>query len=231
MRVVAVLPLLAALASAQDGNSKENWFSETKCADEGGDCKCSGIVKYGSGNNWSVYKAVKGSIKCTNGVFGDPFPKVRKQCMCRAGGTLDDPDLHTPAHLGRDCTKKGIYISSAVDDKRLTFDKDGKLSLQAPNKECKQFNFCNQARLLYPSFFSAPTPVSGVAAAAAATVCHSRRDGGRCPALIRAGTGLAPRLVIAPLRPLIYLPSATHPRHHSRAPATAIPWPLASTGS
>jgi len=50
-------------------------------------CKCNGIVHYGKdhkrGRRWTKRANVKGSILCSNKVFGDPFKGVRKECRCQ----------------------------------------------------------------------------------------------------------------------------------------------------
>jgi len=63
-------------------------MSERQCAGEGGTCKCNGKVRYGEGSRWSTKCSgqspcvVKGSIRCVNSVFGDPWPGKRKRCLC-----------------------------------------------------------------------------------------------------------------------------------------------------
>jgi len=52
------------------------------CATEGQICKCHGKVKYGRVESWTAEKEVKGSINCTNDVFGDPKPHFQKECRC-----------------------------------------------------------------------------------------------------------------------------------------------------
>lgn len=62
--------------------------NEATCASEAGVCKCAGgQVKYGSGKHWSSYKSVTSTIKCTNEIFGDPAPNVRKVCICKKAAT------------------------------------------------------------------------------------------------------------------------------------------------
>jgi hypothetical protein len=64
-----------------------------KCANENQNCACTGQVRYGHHNHkgqgqvWSQWKSSTGSIRCTNGVFGDPAPGTVKYCECKAGGT------------------------------------------------------------------------------------------------------------------------------------------------
>ena len=64
-------------------------LTERQCAGEGGQCSCTGDVKYGSGNRWSGWKKSSGSTSCNNGVFGDPWPGVRKACVCKSSSSAD----------------------------------------------------------------------------------------------------------------------------------------------
>lgn len=71
--------------------------SVTKCASDGGDCKCASNVFYGpakDGKFESIFKqkdttyglkpAAGGSIKCSADLFGDPAPKSKdKACFCQ----------------------------------------------------------------------------------------------------------------------------------------------------
>jgi len=58
-----------------------------QCAYERGTCAYPAgtqTLRYGSGSHWneqSVRTGAAGSIACTNGVFADPIPGVRKACM------------------------------------------------------------------------------------------------------------------------------------------------------
>ena len=52
------------------------------CADEGQTCACYGNVKYGLDQTWTEEKVVDGSIQCTNEVFGDIVPGIKKECRC-----------------------------------------------------------------------------------------------------------------------------------------------------
>jgi uncharacterized protein (DUF1800 family) len=55
----------------------------TGCANEGGNCLCGGMVRYGVTGMWSAVQAVSSSISCTNSAFGgDPAPNMAKQCQC-----------------------------------------------------------------------------------------------------------------------------------------------------
>eukprot|EP00667_Euglena_gracilis_P006055 EG_transcript_6096 len=56
--------------------------SYAKCADEGGSCGCSGLVRFGVGTAWTTPRAVSGQIACSNSVFGDPAPGQVKACFC-----------------------------------------------------------------------------------------------------------------------------------------------------
>ena len=64
----------------KDGTyGKKSW---SRCANEGGTCRHSGLVRYGKGNRW-VYRSGRdgANLKCTNAVFGgDPLPGTRKVC-------------------------------------------------------------------------------------------------------------------------------------------------------
>lgn len=53
------------------------------CTMEGGSCGCKGTIYYGAkGHSKWAKKASKGFTGCNNGVFGDPFPGIKKQCRC-----------------------------------------------------------------------------------------------------------------------------------------------------
>lgn len=60
-----------------------------KCADEGDTCWCDTQIFYGEERNGSINSSkgwatelVSGNTYCTNYVFGDPLPGVRKACFC-----------------------------------------------------------------------------------------------------------------------------------------------------
>ena len=64
-----------------------------KCADEGGDCVCTGVVVFGATNadeavteeKWTAPRMVSGSIGCSKFGFGeDPYPAHHKECYCRS---------------------------------------------------------------------------------------------------------------------------------------------------
>ena len=76
-------------------NSAASGRTETECAKENGVCKCSGIVRYGSGDKWTEGRAVSKSINCNNNVFGDPYHGVQKACMCLPAGKCDQNDFKT----------------------------------------------------------------------------------------------------------------------------------------
>merc|ERR1712136_652236 len=56
------------------------------CATEGQICNCDGKVKYGRDETWTAERDVKGSINCTNDVFGDPKLFLQKECRCTPTG-------------------------------------------------------------------------------------------------------------------------------------------------
>ena len=45
------------------------------------------------GGKWSKYKASTSSLRCTNSVFGDPWPGKRKACYCKQSGLATGFDL------------------------------------------------------------------------------------------------------------------------------------------
>jgi len=57
------------------------------CANEWQTCNCYGKVKYGKHQTWTAEKDVNGSIKCNNGVFGDPLIGTLKECRCKSKET------------------------------------------------------------------------------------------------------------------------------------------------
>lgn len=73
---LSMLP--AMYASIQDA-SAETW---TTCAQEGGTCTFTGTrnVRYGAKNKW-VTKTFTTSTACTDAVFGDPIPRLKKSCQ------------------------------------------------------------------------------------------------------------------------------------------------------
>ena len=56
--------------------------SWTKCADEGGTCKTSGLARYGKDDRWVYRSGRDGSaLKCNVATFGgDPSPGQKKTC-------------------------------------------------------------------------------------------------------------------------------------------------------
>ena len=83
----AMHPLLSTLSTVLCWNCHGNAV-EKQCATEGQVCKCTGVVRYGSGERWSHYQPSHTSVLCNLHVFGDPNVGVRKMCMCRkASGT------------------------------------------------------------------------------------------------------------------------------------------------
>jgi hypothetical protein len=76
----------------------------TKCANEHQSCKCNGMVAYGHHDHrgnpvWSKWKSVRGSIGCTNAVFGDPGVGTFKYCVCHTGSVsaCKDGDVRVAA--------------------------------------------------------------------------------------------------------------------------------------
>jgi hypothetical protein len=76
----------------------------TKCANEHQSCKCNGMVAYGHHDHrgnpvWSKWKSVRGSIGCTNAVFGDPGVGTVKYCVCHTGSVsaCKDGDVRVAA--------------------------------------------------------------------------------------------------------------------------------------
>lgn len=64
-----------------------------KCADENEFCGFRGQrdVYYGAGNRW-VVQTLRNGILCSNNVFGDPAPNVRKMCyVARHEGSFKGP--------------------------------------------------------------------------------------------------------------------------------------------
>jgi hypothetical protein len=58
------------------------------CKVEGGSCNCKGNLWYGKNGKY-VSKKTNGLTACTNGVFGDPIPGIKKECLC--DGTIVKP--------------------------------------------------------------------------------------------------------------------------------------------
>merc|ERR1712127_48153 len=60
-------------------------------AHENGHASCNGFVRYGkkqgSTEKWTVWRETQGSFHCSNAVFGDAWPGVRKQCDCVSHST------------------------------------------------------------------------------------------------------------------------------------------------
>lgn len=55
-----------------------------KCANRGGYCQCYGKARIGRHNNWSAWKEVSGSIKCTKMSFGMMPTKDVEWCQCES---------------------------------------------------------------------------------------------------------------------------------------------------
>jgi len=98
----------------ESGNCKTMGETTKTCAWEGGSCKCAGQVRYGydrgsGGNKWSGWRSVSSSISCTNGVFGDPWPGVRKICQCKSNGGGNSQEMTFTAKELRQCTKDDTH--------------------------------------------------------------------------------------------------------------------------
>jgi hypothetical protein len=71
----------------------------TKCANEGNNCICSTQIFYGeitSGDELNKNAETRtkvaesdGSTACTNQVFGDPTPGIRKACFCAVASSYE----------------------------------------------------------------------------------------------------------------------------------------------
>lgn len=55
--------------------------SGNKCSREHATCQCTGTVWYGAKGKWAQRQS-KGSIRCSNSVFGDPIYGTFKHCFC-----------------------------------------------------------------------------------------------------------------------------------------------------
>jgi len=96
------------------------------CATEGQICNCDGKVKYGRDETWTAERDVKGSINCTNDVFGDPKLFLQKECRCTPTGDwilvekkkeCSDSHRFSSGHIGRvgevsQCAEKCRAIST-----------------------------------------------------------------------------------------------------------------------
>jgi hypothetical protein len=84
--LVAVMALLLgplpAAAQNQEGSPGARQHRQVFCAREGGYCRFNGIatVRYGARGRYADRPAVDG-IACSSGIFGDPYPGVRKSCF------------------------------------------------------------------------------------------------------------------------------------------------------
>lgn len=86
------------------------------CADEGGNCDCTGKVRFGAGNHLTEWKVTNGTTHCTTEMFGDPLEGEEKHCYCAKCGQRDD-DTH---FFPNGCCKG--FIEIAVP--RLTSEDD-----------------------------------------------------------------------------------------------------------
>lgn len=72
-------------------NQENGWVS---CANEGQSCTVpsgtTGVVRYGVGDQYFYQENVSGSISCSNGVFGDPYPFKVKSCDYLAAEPAQD---------------------------------------------------------------------------------------------------------------------------------------------
>jgi len=116
------------------------------CANEGGTCKdCDGFIWYGKPGTLDELKSkghknmyfdsttrngAKGT-KCTNSVFGDPLPGVRKQCICVA------------TENNRECGEQGLNFGNmkSPEDCAIVAGKEGydyfMFSKQYPSWGCR----------------------------------------------------------------------------------------------
>ena len=89
----------------------------TQCAEEGGFCSFSGTanVIYGANSCYTSPRTFSNGTACSNDVFGDPLPGVRKYCYTNgssSGGscspTADQVALYVDANYSGSCVVNGI---------------------------------------------------------------------------------------------------------------------------
>jgi hypothetical protein len=78
MKKMMLLTIMAAILMLFSCPAFADWIP---CAGENQQCNVRGIrtVRYGTGNQW-VERVTKGSVYCSNSVFGDPAPGRPKAC-------------------------------------------------------------------------------------------------------------------------------------------------------
>lgn len=82
-----------------------NW---KHCASEHDHCPCNGIVAYGYDESWYALP-VKGSVHCSNKVFGDPIEGKGKDCFCDESANWK----HCATENKGDCHCNGIVAYGA----------------------------------------------------------------------------------------------------------------------
>lgn len=90
--------------------------SGRKCADEGGYCSFRGTlaVSYGVGNRW-VTRTFANGVSCTNAVFGDPAPGVRKACFLTQRDAEGEPQNRTSSFEPGQDRQGGDYHHYVMD--------------------------------------------------------------------------------------------------------------------
>ena len=110
-RLLAALFLVAVFAIGADAPALAQTRSSaavgTFCADEDGRCTFSGArnVYYGAEGRYAVRRLRNGTF-CSNGVFGDPAPNVRKACYVE-GATVGAARGYMCADEGDHCSFSG----------------------------------------------------------------------------------------------------------------------------
>jgi hypothetical protein len=80
-----LLAFKESLVSSQPSSLDEEEEDFGHCADEGGTCSCTGVVRFGDAENdvWSDYQPdIDGEVNCARAIFGDPAWGAAKSCQC-----------------------------------------------------------------------------------------------------------------------------------------------------
>lgn len=83
-----------------------------RCAAEGEDCTCDGMVKFGHKHAWTPWKTSSGVVKCVKSNFEPAPPKV---CVCKpfAPAAARTAAAAAPSPYGELCAKEGEHCSCA----------------------------------------------------------------------------------------------------------------------
>jgi len=94
-----------------------------KCADQGHNCKCNGMVRYGKGNRWTNGVKINGVVNCNDHRFGDPWVGQPKTCECSS-----TPTDRGCRYVRGSCQHTVGYDIQYLDRQRVTCNSDEAIS-------------------------------------------------------------------------------------------------------